>query len=64
MQVLGQYVEARVNFEDILVDNCDYVPALKGLAETCILQARRYRQEQIIGLARDCAQYALDKLTE
>lgn len=40
------------------------MPALKGLAETCIAQAKRYKREQMIGLGRDCAQYALDKLTE
>lgn len=58
------YAEARTDFELIISQNKTFVPALKEYAETCILHAQYYRREQMTGLARDSAQYALDTLTE
>lgn len=59
-------MEARSEFENVLSkkENVHYVPALKGLAETCMNQADGYKSLQMIGMARDCAQLALDKITE
>lgn len=39
------------------------MPALKGLAATCLSLAKEHDRNQLWGLSRDCAQYALDKLT-
>lgn len=61
--MLSQYQEARIDFETILKTNKKYILALKGLAETCMNQARFYRRCQLIGRARDCAQDALDNVT-
>lgn len=60
--MLGHYAEARTDFEEILLSNRHYVPALKGLAETCLSQTRECYKDQRLGTARDHAQVALDKL--
>ncbi|KAJ8978706.1 hypothetical protein NQ317_015954 [Molorchus minor] len=44
-------------------ENGQYVPALKGLAETCMCLARECYRDQRLGTARDQAQSAVDKLT-
>ncbi|KAK9737501.1 Tetratricopeptide repeat [Popillia japonica] len=62
-QILGQLAEGRSDFEILIKENRSYVPALKGIAVTCLNQAKEYQKSQLWGLARDCAQYALDKLT-
>ncbi|GJQ65964.1 hypothetical protein Trydic_g4060 [Trypoxylus dichotomus] len=62
-QILGQLAEARRDFEAIIREDRTFVPALKGVAVTCLNQAKEYQKNQLWGLARDCAQYALDKLT-
>ncbi|KAI4467992.1 superkiller 3 protein-related [Holotrichia oblita] len=62
-QILGQLAEGRSDFEILIKENRSFVPALKGIAVTCLNQAKEYQKSQLWGLARDCAQYALDKLT-
>ncbi|KAJ8948114.1 hypothetical protein NQ318_008467, partial [Aromia moschata] len=61
--ILGQNLEAKEDFEEILRENGQYVPALKGLAETCMCQARECYRDQRLGTARDYVQVALDKLS-
>ncbi|KAK5647507.1 hypothetical protein RI129_002399 [Pyrocoelia pectoralis] len=60
---LGNYVEAHYDYQLILQTNKQYVPALKGLAETCILQAKQFKRDQRLGMARDYAEKALDMIT-
>ncbi|KAB0804312.1 hypothetical protein PPYR_01282 [Photinus pyralis] len=60
---LGDFVEAHCDYESILRSNKHYVPALKGLAETCIMQARQFTRDQRLGIARDYAEKALDMVT-
>ncbi|XP_008195456.1 superkiller complex protein 3 [Tribolium castaneum] len=61
-QILGEFAEARLEFEEILKFNKFYVPALKGMAETCLLQARHCYKDQRLGTSRDHAQVATDHL--
>ncbi|XP_018572028.1 tetratricopeptide repeat protein 37, partial [Anoplophora glabripennis] len=61
-KILGHFAEAQVNFEEILLSNEHYVPALKGFAETCIYQAKECYKDQRLGTARNYAQLALEKL--
>lgn len=56
-------MDARKDFEQILLLNAKYLPALKGLAETCLKQGEIYQKNQLFGLARDCTQNALDNIT-
>ncbi|XP_066150901.1 tetratricopeptide repeat protein 37 isoform X2 [Euwallacea fornicatus] len=62
-KILGEYAEAQVDFENILVNNRSYVPALKGLGETYLCRAKECYKDQRIGTARDYAQKAANKLT-
>ncbi|XP_017785314.1 PREDICTED: tetratricopeptide repeat protein 37 [Nicrophorus vespilloides] len=62
-KVLNEYEEARSVFENVLNFNKNYVPALKGIAETCYYQGKNYHRQQLHGLARDCVQYSIDKIT-
>lgn len=61
-QKLGEDVEAKSCYEAILLRDKLHVPALKGVAETCLQQAKQYYRQNLLGLARDGAQCALDKL--
>jgi superkiller protein 3 len=61
-QILGEFTEARLDFEEILKSNKFYVPALKGMAETCLLQAKDCFRDQRLGTSRDYAQIAADNL--
>ncbi|CAH0550739.1 unnamed protein product [Brassicogethes aeneus] len=63
-QILGEYAEAREEFSEILKVNQNDVLALKGLAETCMCQARHCLKEQRLGTARSHAQYASEKITQ
>ncbi|XP_066249141.1 superkiller complex protein 3 isoform X2 [Euwallacea similis] len=62
-KILGEYAEAQADFENILLNNSSYVPALKGLGETYLCRARECYKDQRIGTARDYAQKAANKLT-
>ncbi|XP_023026959.2 tetratricopeptide repeat protein 37 [Leptinotarsa decemlineata] len=62
-KTLGLYKEAKSEFEEILLSNGQYVPALKGLAETFLSLAKECYQDQRLGIARDLAQNAINNLT-
>lgn len=62
-QILGEYSEATTNFEDLLIEKKNYVPALVGLAETYMIQANECYKEQRLGKAKEYAQKALDNLS-
>ncbi|CAH1115105.1 unnamed protein product [Psylliodes chrysocephalus] len=62
-KTLGIYNEANEEFKEILLNNEQYLPALKGLSETCICQAWECYRDQRLGTARDHAQSALKHLT-
>jgi hypothetical protein len=63
VQLLGQLVEAEEEFKHVLKSFPDYVPALKGLGETYLCQAKEYLTQQLIGRARDKCETALTILT-
>ncbi|KAK4885213.1 hypothetical protein RN001_001484 [Aquatica leii] len=58
-KALGDFSEACKDYQTILCSNKSYIPALKGLAETFICQARQYKKNQRLGIARDVAENAL-----
>ncbi|CAH1994676.1 unnamed protein product [Acanthoscelides obtectus] len=62
-KILGQYPEAIEDFEELLLDNGLYIPALKGLAETYIRQATECYKTQRFGTSRDHIQSAVNNLT-
>lgn len=51
-------------FQSILEKMGHYVPALKGLAETCLAMASEYETWQLLGRARDNIQSAIESLTK
>lgn len=63
-QTLGNYVGSKEVFQSILEKMGHYVPALKGLAETCLRMATEYETRQLLGRARDNIQSAVDSLTK
>ncbi|KAL1501937.1 hypothetical protein ABEB36_007164 [Hypothenemus hampei] len=62
-KLLGDFPEAQRNFEDVLSRNNNFVPALKGLSETFLCQAKDCLNEQRIGTARDFIQLAVNNVT-
>lgn len=64
MQLLGQFVEAEQDFVSVLKSSPDYVPALKGLGETYLSQAKDFLARQLNGCARDKSEQALSILTK
>ncbi|XP_056637029.1 tetratricopeptide repeat protein 37 [Diorhabda sublineata] len=62
-KTLGLYDEAKADFLDIILKNEQYLPALKGLAETCIYQAKECYRDQRLGSAQTHAQKALNYLS-
>ncbi|XP_071441528.1 superkiller complex protein 3 [Hetaerina americana] len=62
-QVLGEYEESLIDFQNLLKSNPNYVPALKGTGETCLCLARVYFAQQLIGMSRDMCEEALLHLT-
>jgi superkiller protein 3 len=63
-QLLGQLSEAEHDFLEVLQESPDYVPALKGLGETYLSEARDYLDRQLFGCARDKSEKALTILTK
>ena len=61
--IIGQYNEAKKDFEQILINKSCYIPALKGLAETCLALAKDYTAKQLLGRVNDYLQQAMDSLT-
>nr|XP_022913012.1 tetratricopeptide repeat protein 37 [Onthophagus taurus] len=62
-QILGLFKEAKEQYQGVLFNNKQYIPALKGLAETYLGEAKEFNRNQLWGLARDSAQLALDTLS-
>ncbi|XP_030763307.1 tetratricopeptide repeat protein 37 [Sitophilus oryzae] len=62
-KILKEYPEAKVEFENILKVNREYVPALKGLAETALCQARAFFKEERLEAALECAQLVTNKIS-
>lgn len=60
---IGHLEEAKNAFEDILLSNNKYVPALKGLGETCLHIGISRNKEQRLGSCQHLLQKALDCLT-
>ena len=63
-QIMGEYSEAVVAFEVVLGQRPDYVPALKGLAETVLNQATDYLTDGFTGRVVDCCSKALALLVK
>ncbi|XP_050293501.1 tetratricopeptide repeat protein 37 isoform X2 [Anthonomus grandis grandis] len=63
-KILGEYPDAQKDFENILTEHPNYVPALKGLSETSLCQAKDCLRDQRLGTARDYAQSAVNKVTQ
>lgn len=61
-QIMGENAEAVIAFEALLKQTPDYVPALKGLAETVLNQAIDYLTDGFTGRTVDCCTKAFDLL--
>lgn len=64
LQIVGSYEESVEQFKTLLSKNPTYVPALKGLGETCFCLARNYYSRQLLGCCRDSCQDAVDALSK
>ncbi|KAJ9592014.1 hypothetical protein L9F63_001453, partial [Diploptera punctata] len=63
-QLIGLYEESIEDFKNLLYNHPTYVPALKGLSETFLCQARNYFSRQLLGCCRDSCQKAVDYITK
>ncbi|XP_034193237.1 superkiller complex protein 3 [Osmia lignaria lignaria] len=61
--IIKQYNEAKIDFENLLLNEPNYIPALKGLGETCLALAKEYIAKQLLGRAKNHLQLAMDCLT-
>ena len=61
-QILGDYSEAIVQFESLLDQTPEYIPALKGLADTLFCQATDYQTNGFTGRLVDCCSRMLTLL--
>lgn len=61
--IIRQYQEAKKDFERILSIAPGYIPALKGLAETCLALAKFNIDKNLLGRANDYLQQAMNSLT-
>jgi superkiller protein 3 len=64
LQIVGSYEESIEEFKSLLSNNPSYVPALKGLGESCLFQARNCFSRQLLGCCRDSCQEAVDALSK
>ncbi|XP_046833328.1 tetratricopeptide repeat protein 37 [Vespa crabro] len=62
--IIGEFEEAKEDFKKILSNESHYIPALKGLAETCLSLATKNISHQFLGRARDNLQQAIECLTD
>lgn len=60
--LLKFYNEAITSYEELLNDRPDFVPALKGIAEAHINNARKFLEERLVGRSKDHAVKAIDYL--
>jgi superkiller protein 3 len=61
-QVIGMLMGAVEEYEMILKENPNYVPALKGAAESLLCEARNLLKQALSGRAVDCVSCALQYL--
>ncbi|XP_046485171.1 superkiller complex protein 3 isoform X1 [Neodiprion pinetum] len=61
--ILSQFIEAKKDFEQVLLSEQSYIPALKGLAETLLGLSKEYACKQLLGRSRENAELAADYLT-
>ncbi|XP_076163728.1 superkiller complex protein 3 isoform X2 [Ptiloglossa arizonensis] len=61
--ILENYNEAKKDFEQILISKPCYVPAIKGLAETCVALAKENIAKQFLGRANENFQQAMNYLS-
>ncbi|XP_034950354.1 tetratricopeptide repeat protein 37 [Chelonus insularis] len=61
---LGRHEQAKEAFMQVLSQEQRYIPALKGLAETCLGLAKENSRNQLLGRARRHCQQAADCLTD
>ena len=64
LEIVGSYEESIEEFKSLLSNNPSYVPALKGLAESCLCQARNFFTRQLLGCCSDSCQEAVDVLSK
>jgi superkiller protein 3 len=64
LQIIGSYEESIEEFKSLLSNSPKYVPALKGLGETCLCLARNCFSRQLLGCCRDNCQEAVDALSK
>lgn len=62
--LLTQYEEAIATFKKVLVYDQHSILALKGISETWIKIAKKKNATKIYGSARDCAQHAINYITQ
>lgn len=60
--ILGENEKAAIGFEALLSRTPNFVPALKGLAETYLSQAEEYQSEGFIGRLVECCSKSLELL--
>uniref|UniRef100_A0A4W3JP45 SKI3 subunit of superkiller complex n=1 Tax=Callorhinchus milii TaxID=7868 RepID=A0A4W3JP45_CALMI len=58
-QILGKYAEAIAEYKQIIYNSQNYVPALKGLGECCLMMARSALNDYLDGRAVDIIEEAL-----
>ena len=62
--MLGDYVEAKKEFESIVLVQKHSVAAFKGIAECCINIGKKNASAQLLARARDNFQEAVENLTQ
>jgi len=64
LEIVGSYEESIEEFKSLLSNNPSYVPALKGLGESCLCRARNFFSRQLLGCCSDSCQEAVDALSK
>lgn len=63
-QILGEFAVAAAEFEALIEREPNYLPALKGLADTLLCQADEYLVDGFTGRVVDCCSRAMDVLVK
>jgi hypothetical protein len=64
LEIVGSYEESIEEFKSLLSKNPSYVPALKGLGESSLCQARNFFSRQLLGCCSDSCQEAVDTVSK
>ena len=62
--MVGEYTDAKKEFEKVLENHSKSVPALKGIAECCFNIGKSNVSKQLLARARDDFQESLDFITK